>query len=264
MGYRRFVAVGDSCTEGIDDPHPGGGGFRGWADLVAARLASDESELRYANLAVRGRRLDQIVAEQIPAAVNLRPDLVSVLGGANDVLQGHWDTDMVVANLDSAVRQLSEVARTVLLFTLPDFSGLLPGRRLRPRIEVLNDAARVIAERYGATLLDLSADEAARDPRYLGSDRLHLGPYGHQRLAAHVLGALRVPTVEDWLRPPPSPAMAPRWRRIHEDLRWVRHHVAPAAFGLVRNRVTGRQPGDGFMPKRPELLPVASLNAQSG
>lgn len=259
MNYRRFVAVGDSCTEGIDDPHPDGEGFRGWADLVAERLASTQPELHYANLAVRGRRLDQILAEQVPLALELRPDLASVFGGGNDVLQGRWDPDVVAASLDDAVRALSGVARTVLMFALPDFSGLMPLKRMGSRIAALNAAVRETAERYGAVLVDLRDDQAARDRRYLGADRLHLGTRGHQLLAAHVLNRLEVPTAQEWLVPLPDLDQEPRWRRISDDLSWLRRHVAPAVYSTMRNRMIGRQPGDGLVPKRPELSPVVPV-----
>ncbi|HWM06046.1 MAG TPA: SGNH/GDSL hydrolase family protein, partial [Actinophytocola sp.] len=154
--YRRYVALGDSCAEGLDDPYPDGSGYRGWADLAAERLAAVEPELQYANLAVRGRRLDQILVEQVPDAVNLRPDLVALFGGGNDLLQGRWHTGRVAANLDAIAGALSEVARTVVLFTLPDMSRRLPGmRRLRPRIELLNELIKATAERHRALLVDV-------------------------------------------------------------------------------------------------------------
>lgn len=256
MSYVRFVAVGDSCTEGIDDPYPDGRGYRGWADLVAAELAGHEPGLRYANLAVRGRRLDQIHAEQVPTARTLRPDLVSVFGGGNDVLQGRWDPARMTATLDDAVRELSSVARTVLMFTLPELRLHRFGAgRLGSRIAVLNAAVAQIAARYGAVLIDLRDDPATTDRRYFGADRLHLGERGHQRLAAHVLQRIGVPAGQQWLNPLPAPEPEPLLRRVATDLRWLRGHVLPAAYGTLRNRVIGRQPGDGFVPKHQELRP---------
>ena len=87
-GIDTFVAIGDSFTEGLNDPAPGGG-FRGWADLVAGALAAQRPGLfRYANLAIRGKLLGQVVAEQVPRAVELAPDLVSLAAGGNDILRG--------------------------------------------------------------------------------------------------------------------------------------------------------------------------------
>src|SRR5262245_33896069 len=133
MHYRRYVALGDSCAEGLDDPYPDGTMYRGWTDLTAAGLAAVSPSLRYANLAVRGRRLDQILAEQVPLAVELRPDLVTLFGGGNDLLQARWQS--TARSLDATVAALAEVARTVVLFTLPDIARLPGLRRLRPRVQ---------------------------------------------------------------------------------------------------------------------------------
>src|SRR2546423_15676260 len=103
MRYQRFVALGDSCTEGLDDPYPDGAVYRGWADLVATRLAQDDPGFRYANLGVRGRRLDQIIVEQIPAAETLRPDLVALFGGGNDLMSHGWTEGTRAPPGDSAI-----------------------------------------------------------------------------------------------------------------------------------------------------------------
>lgn len=254
MSYSRYVAVGDSCAEGLDDPYPDGRGFRGFADLTAARLAAVEPGLRYANLAVRGRRLDQILEEQVPTAVRLRPDLVTLFGGGNDVLQGR--TAMLAANLDAAVRELSAVARTVVLFTLPDLARRLPGMGwLRPRVNALNDLIVATAARHGVLLVDVREDPWAEDIRLYGADRLHLGELGHRRVAGHLLGALDVPA-DDFLAPLPAAVREPVWQAVLRQWIWVRHHLTPAVHGLVRNKLIGREPGDGFLPKRPELARI--------
>jgi lysophospholipase L1-like esterase len=251
MSYRRYVAIGDSCAEGLDDPYPDGRGFRGFADLTAARLAELEPDLRYANLAVRGRRLDQILAEQVPVATRLRPDLVTLFGGGNDVLQGR--PAGIVTDLDAIVGALADVARTVVLFTLPDLARRLPGMgRLRPRVDALNEIIAATAARHGALLVDVREDPWAEDIRLYGADRLHLGELGHRRVAGHLLTALEVPA-GDWLEPLPAAVREPVWRAAVRQWLWVRHHVTPAVHDAVRNKLIGREPGDGFVPKRPEL-----------
>jgi lysophospholipase L1-like esterase len=255
MHYRRYVALGDSCAEGLDDPYPDGTTYRGWADLTASSLATLSPSLEYANLAVRGRRLDQILAEQVPLAVEQRPDLVTLFGGGNDVLQSRWQS--TAQSLDTAVSALAEVATTVVLFTLPDIARLPGLRRLRPRVQALNDLIEATAARYGAVLVDVREDPHCEDERLYGPDRLHLGAVGHQRVAAHVLKALGAPANPDWLAPLPPATREPLWRTASRQLAWVRYHVYPAVHGTVRNRLIGRQPGDGFVPKRPVLAPVA-------
>ena len=74
--WNSFIAIGDSFTEGLDDWRPDGTP-RGWADRVAEHLAADRPGFRYANLAVRGKLLDQIVDDQVPVAERLAPDLIT-------------------------------------------------------------------------------------------------------------------------------------------------------------------------------------------
>jgi lysophospholipase L1-like esterase len=253
MSYRRFVAIGDSCAEGLDDPYPDGSGYRGFADLAATRLAEHEPDLHYANLAVRGRRLDQILTEQVPLALRLEPDLVTLFGGGNDILQGRWHAGTVAANLDAMVRALTEVARTVVLFTLPDLARRLPAAgRLRPRVNLLNQLIAATAARHRTLFVDVREDPWCEDIRLYGEDRLHLGELGHRRVAGHLLTALDTPA-GDLLAPLPPAERAPYWRTAAGLWRWLRNHVAPAVRDLVHNKIAGREPGDGHEPKRPDL-----------
>ncbi|ONI88942.1 SGNH hydrolase [Actinosynnema sp. ALI-1.44] len=254
MRYQRFVALGDSCTEGLDDPYPGNTVYRGWADLAAERFAQDDTDFRYANLGVRGRRLDQIIAEQIPAATELRPDLVALFGGGNDIMSGGYSERVIARRVDDAVRALTELAPTVVVFTLSDIARRMPfGWRMAPRIEALNAAIREAAVSYGAVLVDLWPDLAAHDSRYFGPDRLHLSEAGHRRLAAHLLASLGVPHEPAWLEPLPGVPSPPS---MTANVRWAYQQVWPLVRGRIRNRLIGRQPGDGVLPKRPQLLPV--------
>ncbi|MEU6645707.1 SGNH/GDSL hydrolase family protein [Saccharomonospora sp. NPDC046836] len=257
MSYQRFVALGDSCTEGIDDPYPGRQHYRGWADLVATRFAQDEPEFRYANLGVRGRRLDQIVVEQIPMAIDLRPDIVALFGGGNDLMMTRsFSSEVVTRRVRAAARLLADTAPTVVLFTLSDVSSRMPvARRMRARIEALNDAIRDAASTFGAVLVDLWPDEAAQDLRYFGPDRLHLGELGHRRVAAHMLRTLDVPFDLSWLAPLPGEPVDPG---LLAHAQWMWNAVLPSARTRVMNVLTGRSAGDGFLPKRPDLLPVLS------
>ncbi|GAB2972768.1 SGNH/GDSL hydrolase family protein [Amycolatopsis acidiphila] len=253
MQYERFIALGDSCTEGLHDPYPGSTQYRGWADLAAATLAALNPQLRYANLGVRGRRLDQIIVEQIPTALDLQPDLVALFGGANDVMTRHFRPEVVAKRVDAAVRILTRSAPSVVVFTLSDVSSRIPGvLRVRHRIDALNESIRAAAGQYGAMLVDL-ADEDVHDLRYFGPDRLHLSEPGHRRLAAHLLTRLGVSSDPAWLAPLPGEPLQPGLRA---HAQWMWQEVLPVALTRTRNWFVGRSPGDGFAPKRPELLPV--------
>lgn len=250
MKYQRFVALGDSCAEGLDDLLPDGR-YRGWADRVASVL--DAPGFRYANLAVRGRRLDQMLVEQVPSAEALEPDLVALFGGCNDVMSGASGA-VIARRVDALVGAVTSFVPAVAVFTLSDVSHRMPfGWRMRPRIEALNDAVRAAASRYGAVLVDVAADECVHDSRYFGPDRLHLSSLGHRRLAGHLLTALEIPFDASWLTPLEG-AAAPS--SLWDHWRWLRDQVLPVAYSRSRNKLIGRQPGDGFRPKRPELAPL--------
>lgn len=255
MTYQRFVALGDSLTEGLDDLYPGRPVYRGWADLVAERLAADEPTLRYANLGVRGRRLDQIVVEQFPAAADLEPDLVALFGGANDLMTTRgYRAEVVTKRVRAAVRLLTDIAPDVVVFTLSDVSHRIPAVRwMGSRIEAFNDVMREAADTYGARLVDLWPDESVHDLRYFGRDRLHLSEHGHRRVAGHTLDALGLPYDKSWLEPLPGEPDSPG---MLAHARWVWDSVLPSARTRVVNYLTGRCSGDGFTPKRPQLLPV--------
>jgi len=251
--YRRYVAIGDSSTEGLDDPD-GRGGYRGWADRLADAVALSQGSLLYANLAVRGRRTREIREQQLPAAVALQPDLATVFGGTNDVMARDFDPAAVAADLDEMQKALVAAGATVLTFTLPDLSSVMPlARRLAPRLTDLNARLRDVAARNRVRMVDFAAHPVAGDPRLWSADRLHANSAGHQRIAAALAWALELPGSDDtWSRPlPPAPPETPlrRWRR---ELAWMRCFLLPWLWRHAR----GRSSGDGRRPKRPRLVPV--------
>ena len=253
MAWGSFVAMGDSFTEGLDDPYPDGS-FRGWADLVAARLAIDEGpDFGYANLAVRGRLLRQVVDEQLPAVLAMRPSLVSFAAGGNDVLRRKVDPARLIGTIDSVVGRLRADGADVILFRFADVTTRLPGQRIvGPRAALLNDGVRGLAEKHGAYLIDLFADDTFYNPAMWSADRLHLSPAGHRRVAGHVLNTLGVGVDEDWLLVPPTPAPTPWLLARSADLRWAGQHLAP----WIRRRLVGASSGDRVTAKRPALSPI--------
>ncbi|MEU1687258.1 SGNH/GDSL hydrolase family protein [Micromonospora sp. NPDC005707] len=253
MRWRNFVAVGDSFTEGMDDAYPDGT-YRGWADLVATRLAAEAGpDFGYANLAIRGRLFPNIVAEQVPAALAMKPDLISFAAGGNDVLRRTFDPDAFVPRFDEVIARLRAGGADVVLFRFADVMARLPGQRLvAPRVNLLNRVVGEVAERHGATLVDLYADDTYLNPLLWSTDRLHLSAAGHRRVAGQVLAALGVACDEDWLLVPPHPAPTPWLAARAADLRWAGRHLAP----WIKRRLTGRSSGDLVTAKRPVLGPI--------
>jgi lysophospholipase L1-like esterase len=257
-GIDTFVAIGDSFTEGLNDPAPGGG-FRGWADLVAGALSARRpgtSAFRYANLAVRGRLLGQVVAEQVPRAVELAPDLVSLAAGGNDILSG-TDVDELAATFEPAVAKLQAAGCRVLIFTGFDPRMFPVIRLLRGRIAAYNMHLRGIADEHGCDLVDLWSMRALKDTRAWSPDRLHLTTEGHRQAARRACEVLGIPAEADWLPPPPSqlpaawPGRSPWLAARRQDARWAREYAGP----WLRRRLGGTSTGDGVLPKRPDLLP---------
>ena len=250
--WSSFVAIGDSFTEGLDDWRPDGTP-RGWADRVAENLAADRPGFRYANLAVRGRLLDQIVDEQLPVAERLAPDLITFSGGGNDIIRLGCDTDDLARRFDAALGRVSATGAQVVVFTGFDVGRMHPLiRRLRGRVACFNELMRASAERHGSTVVDLWGMAPLADPRSWGRDRLHLTTEGHRRVALRTLETLGVPVLDDWRAPLPDTDPAPWRARQQEDLLWLRDFVMP----YVRRRLQGRQVGGGLAPKRPELRPL--------
>jgi lysophospholipase L1-like esterase len=252
-----FVAIGDSFTEGLQDQATGGG-YRGWADLVAAALAAQRPGLRYANLAVRGKLLAQVVAEQVPRAVELAPDLVSLAAGGNDILRGD-DVDALAADFGPAVAKLQAAGCRVLIFTGFDPRMFPVIRLLRGRIAAYNMHLRGIADEHGCDLVDLWSMRALKDTRAWSPDRLHLTTEGHRQVARRACEVLGIPADEDWRVPPPPvrppavrPGRSPWLATRRQDARWVREYAGP----WLRRRVGGTSSGDGVLPKRPDLLPL--------
>jgi lysophospholipase L1-like esterase len=251
--YRRYVAVGDSTTEGIDDPD-GAGGFRGWADRLAERLATANPDLLYANLAIRGRKAAAIRAEQLDAAVAMKPDVATVVAGMNDVLRPRFDALAVAAEVEAMQAALVAAGATVLTFTLPDPASVMPlARAAHGRVSELNEALRATAARTGAVLVDLGVYTVAWDPRLWSVDRLHANPRGHERIAAALAEALRLPGADgSWAEPLPAATRRPRRETVAAELSWLRSYALP----WVVRHARGRSSGDDISAKRPVLAPV--------
>ncbi|WP_179956990.1 SGNH/GDSL hydrolase family protein [Amycolatopsis anabasis] len=249
---KRLVTLGDSFTEGVGDDDPAyPNGVRGWADRTAEQLAAREPELRYANLAIRGRLLRQVLAEQLEPALALEPDLVTLYAGGNDLMRPKVDIDGLAEDYDDAVARLVKTGATVVLFTGVDGVEDRLFRKMRGRAAIYNEHVRGIAARHGALIVDMWAMRQLRDRRLWAPDRLHLNALGHTEIAIAVLETLGV---EHSLSPAalgPRPVFTPRERRA-QNLQWGKEYALP----WVKRRLRGESSGDAISAKRPALLPV--------
>ncbi|AZG48501.1 SGNH/GDSL hydrolase family protein [Gordonia insulae] len=251
----RYVAVGDSFTEGVGD-EPDGVHPRGWADLVAEGLAAEHGSVEYANLAIRGRLLEPIATGQIDAALALapRPTLLTFNGGGNDMLRPGGDLARLIGLTRTAVRRCRDAGIEVVLLAGADPSSGLPFRdTIRSRGEYLTTEIAALATEQDLTFVDMFHDSEIRRPVYWSADRLHLNPIGHQRVAAHVLHAIGVHT----LAVPDPPADQVSGYRWTEDLRFTRSHLAP----WVIRRLRGRSSGDDREAKHPTWSRISGTAA---
>ena len=251
--FERYVAIGDSSTEGLDDPD-GRGGFRGWADRLADQVAATGGGLLYANLAIRGRRTREILDEQLAPALAMRPDLATLFAGTNDVVARDFDAAAVTGDIATMQRALVDTGATVLTFTLPDLASVMPmARRIGPRLRDLNARLREVAAGNGVRLVDFEEHPVAGDPRLWSDDRLHANAAGHARIAAALAEALDLPRSDgSWREPlPPLPAPGPL-DAARREVVWFRRYFVPWLWRHAR----GRSSGDGRTAKRPELRPV--------
>ena len=246
----RYVAVGDSFTEGLGDPRPDGTD-RGWADRVAEGLATVLGEpILYANMAVRGRKLRPIMTDQIDAVLALDPlpTMITINGGGNDMLRATMDMRPAIELTEQALVRCLDAGIDVVMLSGPDPGGGLPfGSVMTKRGVALTAAVQEMVARHGVRLIDNFSDMETRKPDYWSEDRLHMNSFGHQRVAWRVLDGL------GYTPPFPLPAPDPVARRtLGGELAYYRDHVIP----WMQRHFQGRSSGDGRNGKHTQWVEI--------
>ena len=255
MKFRRYIAIGDSFTEGMCDDVVNGE-FRGWADRVADVLAAAQPGFEYANLAVRGKLLHQVITDQIPAAITMTSGtetLITFHAGANDVLRPKYKSGVAFAEYRQAVKALTATGATVVLFTVietVDGKGKTADMWVE-RFTEFNKNVRAVAKEFGAILAEARQAPWLADRRFLAVDRLHLNAEGHWRMSQAVLEMLEYPFDSAWRIPLPPAKKKSGLRKTVENAYWIFIFVLP----WIWRRLRGRSSGDGRSPKYPALRP---------
>jgi lysophospholipase L1-like esterase len=188
LGWSRYVALGDSLTAGEGDTGPDGRPV-GWAQRLAGLLTARTSvSCALTNLASGGATVPVVLGEQLPRVAGLRPDLVSVTVGMNDIRAPGFSPDMFAAGMGRLLDGLTATGATVLACTLPDIAELAP---LPPglvaiahlRIRQASDVIREQAARRGVVCLDAWALPGTTDLALFSPDRFHPNASGHSLLA---------------------------------------------------------------------------------
>lgn len=258
---RLFVAVGDSFTEGVGDwdrrlPN----GVRGWADRVAKQLSKADPSWRYANLAIRSRRLDRIMDEQIDAAIALNPDIISFYAGGNDILEVRQDMDRFLDRYEAAVDRLAASGAQILLFTgfdIPVHPALVPFKR---RNWKFNDRVRKLARKHPdtVTLVDYWAWDIYHDQRLWDIDKLHMNRAGHRYMAIRILELLGAQHQLEFQPLEDAQRLGPL-QLVQRDIEWMRQWVLPM-FG---RRLRGITLGDSLKPRwETPIYPAKGMKKQ--
>jgi lysophospholipase L1-like esterase len=259
--FERYVAIGDSFTEGMADADPGrSNAYVGWADRLAAHLAdvaqiagAHPRSFGYANLAVRGRLLVDIAGPQVDNALALTPDLVSIVGGGNDILRPKADIDALAARLEDAVARLRASGADVLLATPSDPRDAPLLKASRGRAATYTAHIWSIARRHDARVIDLWGMAALRDWRMWAPDRIHLTSEGHRRVALNAFTALGFTAPDTgWATPLPAAAPISRADAARANAQWAREYVGP----WLQRRLRGQSSGDTISAKRPTVTAI--------
>lgn len=246
MADVRFVAIGDSFSEGVGDVLPDGG-ERGWADIAAQGWADALGHpIEYANLAIRGKLAWPIVEQQLEPALALRPTHLSFNGGGNDMLRPRADLERIADAFSHVLRRCDEEGVTMILLSGANPSGQLPmGPLVQRRGDQLSEAVlRRVAGRDDVVRALNWPDRELAQPAYWSEDRLHMNAFGHHRVAARVLDALGLEPPEEWWAPRERGGAGP------SGIAYYRQFVGP----WVRRRVTRTSSGDGRAAKFPQWV----------
>lgn len=246
---KRYVAMGDSFTEGVGDIDPSSpNGVRGWADRVAAQLIENDDSWGYANLAIRGKKLQQVIDEQLDAALALNPTLVTIYAGGNDILRPVVNLDGIMERYLWALQKLVDSGAHVVVFTGFD-SGKAPMfRATRGRTAIYNEYIRKYVDDLDLGLVDFWHMKQFQDWRYWDPDRMHLSIEGHMLMAKEVLRVLgeRDDTGEPELEDPPVSSLP---ERALAEAVWTKDYLYP----WLKRRVTRKSSGDHMDHKYPKL-----------
>ena len=254
--WTRYVAIGDSFTEGMSDPDPARpDAYVGWADRLAHHLdAIAEAEhlpFGYANLAVRGRKLHDVVGPQLEAALTMTPDLVSMVGGGNDLLRPSVDLDGLASRLEDAVVRIRQAGADVLLATPTDTrdAGLVQGAA-RPARGAHREHLHASPSGTAAT-----SSTSGAWPRCATGG---CGPTTASTSRARGTAGSPSPRSPPWATTPtsptgrrrcPRPTRRPAATSLRGHAEWARTHARP----WVQRRLRGESSGDAVVAKRPSL-----------
>jgi acyl-CoA thioesterase I len=183
-----YVALGDSTVEGIGASSPS----TNYVSRLHDRLRTVYPRASVVNLGLGGATSADVVADQLERAVLLRPQLVTLSIGPNDIT-GHVPVREYERHVDTIFRRLTqETSAVVVANLLPDLAVTprFRGRETTTAVDTLtvrfNEALGQLAGRYGVEVVDLyqpSRAEIPRRPELVAGDGYHPSDLGYARWA---------------------------------------------------------------------------------
>ena len=231
------------------------GQYRGWADRLADVMSRANPEFTYANLAIRGKLLKQVIDDQLPVALSYvtGPEtLLTFHAGANDALRPSYKPEVAQALYAEAVRRAAASGATVMLFTVLERTGNT-GRGSdvwAARFSEFNKGVRKVGSEVGAIVVDANQETFFNDSRFLAFDRLHLNAEGHNRVAQALLERLGYDFDSAWRIPLPPAQQTPWVKKRAISAIWFATFVLP----WIWRRLRGKSSGDGRSAKYPSPM----------
>ena len=250
--FLSYVAIGDSLSEGLGDFEFAENRVNaGWADRFAALLAHEARlgghDFHYANLAIRGTKLQKIMTSQLQAALRLQPDLVTIMAGSNNISNNSKRLPELLATFREGVELLLAAGCTVVVATPINPKHLKAFTPVYKKAAKLSAAIRDVCAEYGIQVIDVQQLEKLHHLGYWAEDMVHFSGHGHILVAneaAHTLGlSHRIPELETSLIEAPL-------RNFVATLRWIKLYVIP----FIGRNIRGVTSGDGLEPKLPVLV----------
>lgn len=251
--YRSYVAIGDSLSEGLGDfTFSQDRNHNGWTDRLATILAKEAAdsgyEFHYANLALRGSKLEKIMEGQVQSALRLQPDLVTVMAGSNDLMSKIQRLPKLRATLQDGIQQLIAAGCDVVMANTINPAHLKVFKPLRGKTELFSTLIETVADEFEVPLLDVHGIQDFENLAYWAEDMVHFSGFGHIEIAnraAEILGL-------NYRYQIPRETLPNNVRRgPFETAKWVARDVIP----FFERRLRGVTSGDGMDPKHLKLVP---------
>jgi len=252
--FASYVAIGDSLSEGLGDfDFHSDRHHKGWTDRLAAMLSAHAEnlghEFHYANLALRGSKLKTILTKQLQQALELKPDLVTIMAGSNDLVTGNLEE--LEATFRNGLRQLQAAGCRVVVVTTIRPSHLNLFKVVLPMAEAISSMLVRLAQEASVDVLDVHSIESFSDIRYWAEDMVHFSGHGHIVIANKAAALMGIPQ-----RMPEANAtdMHKPSRGLVGTARWFVLYAIP----FIQRRIKGTTSGDNMLPKHQNLVPYSN------